>query len=380
MPCGARSDDNGECPTRHGLAPKLNRATGLKKKASVAVVAGRAEPHRRSATASVRGDRFDAVAPASRRHQARSGPRARDRPRPDRTASRGLGRGRSASRPAGRAREPLRGWESRCGVRAPPASSAPIPPKRTNPFASTPLKITRSSPDSKTSGQPSATTTMENVRPSRWRTPNPLRAFLDGGAGVPGSAPGRRRRRSRSRRRSSPCCDPSPRRPSRGCATRQSCAVGRSPRSRRERGVETDRRVRLAMIVVDGLRNSDDRESVIGMESAADAKRSLATDRHDARPAAVPCSSGSLDAALDPTGIDPSRAENRARRATGCPRPRRSPSGSNRPSWGPRQPSRTPTISRAASQQRRITARMAAFSPGQSPPPVSTATARSPAS
>src|SRR5918996_3014024 len=48
----------------------------------------------------------------------------------------------------------------------------------------------------------------------------------------------------------------------------------------------------------------------------------------------------------------------------------RASSGVNVPSTIPRQPSRTPTTSCPRSRERRVTARMTAFSPGQSPPPV----------
>jgi hypothetical protein len=52
----------------------------------------------------------------------------------------------------------------------------------------------------------------------------------------------------------------------------------------------------------------------------------------------------------------------------------RGPSGSNSPSTRPFQPSRTPTTSPPRTMIRRPVARMTAFSPGQSPPPVSTPT------
>ena len=48
----------------------------------------------------------------------------------------------------------------------------------------------------------------------------------------------------------------------------------------------------------------------------------------------------------------------------------RGPSCSSLPSTSPRQPSRTPIDLPAARCSRRVTARMTAFSPGQSPPPV----------
>src|SRR3954471_22779847 len=50
----------------------------------------------------------------------------------------------------------------------------------------------------------------------------------------------------------------------------------------------------------------------------------------------------------------------------------RGPSGWKSCSTIPRQPSRTPTTSCPRDHDRRATARMTAFSPGQSPPPVST--------
>ena len=50
----------------------------------------------------------------------------------------------------------------------------------------------------------------------------------------------------------------------------------------------------------------------------------------------------------------------------------RGPSGWKSCSTIPRQPSRTPITSCPRDHDRRATARMTAFSPGQSPPPVST--------
>src|SRR5213082_326142 len=52
----------------------------------------------------------------------------------------------------------------------------------------------------------------------------------------------------------------------------------------------------------------------------------------------------------------------------------RGPSGSNNPSTSPRQPSRTPRNSCPRTMTRRPTARITAFKPGQSPPPVNTPT------
>ena len=52
----------------------------------------------------------------------------------------------------------------------------------------------------------------------------------------------------------------------------------------------------------------------------------------------------------------------------------RGPSGSKSPSTSPFQPSRTPITSPPPVITRRPTARMTAFNPGQSPPPVKTPT------
>src|SRR5207247_7409702 len=52
----------------------------------------------------------------------------------------------------------------------------------------------------------------------------------------------------------------------------------------------------------------------------------------------------------------------------------RGPSGSNFASTSPRHPSRTPSTSCPRENDRRATARITAFRPGQSPPPVSTPT------
>src|SRR5439155_10980748 len=52
------------------------------------------------------------------------------------------------------------------------------------------------------------------------------------------------------------------------------------------------------------------------------------------------------------------------------PEIRSGPSGPASPSTSPRQPSRTPTTSQLRSNDLRATARMTAFRPGQSPPPV----------
>ena len=48
----------------------------------------------------------------------------------------------------------------------------------------------------------------------------------------------------------------------------------------------------------------------------------------------------------------------------------RAPSGLVVPSISPRQPCRMPTTSSPRSSARRVTARITAFRPGQSPPPV----------
>src|SRR4029078_5115172 len=50
------------------------------------------------------------------------------------------------------------------------------------------------------------------------------------------------------------------------------------------------------------------------------------------------------------------------------------PSSMKCPSTRPRQPSRTPTIVCPRVSERRVTARITAFRPGQSPPPVRTPT------
>ena len=81
---------------------------------------------------------------------------------------------------------------------------------------------------------------------------------------------------------------------------------------RRDRRVEPDRDVRAGDVVVDGLRDADDRKTVLPVEAMRDRQRVFATDGHDAvelRLAEV--AEDRLDAALDLVGIGPGRAEDR---------------------------------------------------------------------
>ena len=135
--------------------------------------------------------------------------------------------------------------------------------------------------------------------------------------------------------------------------------------------VEAEGVVGAVEVVVDRLRDADDREVVLGVEPRRDAERVLAADRDErVELLALEGREHPLDAALDLVRVRARGAEDRAaaredpgdvaaRRAA-----RRSP---RRARASPRARRRPPSRGRA---QRRVTARMTAFRPGQSPPPV----------
>ena len=160
----------------------------------------------------------------------------------------------------------------------------------------------------------------------------------------------------------------------RGCATRPSCAAGRSPRSRSDRGVEAERVVGRDDVVVDRLRHADDRDPVLLVEPGRDAERVLAADR-DERVEALRLerrARRSRSRRRRLVRVRGARCRGSCRRAAGCRRPRAA-RAAGRGRRQPAPPSRTPTTSMPVRAQRALTtARMTAFRPGQSPPPVST--------
>ena len=146
-------------------------------------------------------------------------------------------------------------------------------------------------------------------------------------------------------------------------------AVDRLGRDR-DRGVEPERVVGAVEVVVDRLRDADDREAVLRVQLRGDAERVLAADRDErvelSRSKFASTFSTPPSTLYGFVRVVPRIVPPRGR----IPETSRRPSGSTIPSTSPRQPSRTPTTSQPRSSARRVTARMTAFSPGQSPPPV----------
>ena len=144
-------------------------------------------------------------------------------------------------------------------------------------------------------------------------------------------------------------------------------------RLRRDRdgGVEAERVVGRVQVVVDRLRHADDREVVLRVQPRRDAERVLAADRDErVEPLALEGRAAPSRRRPRPCTGSSATCRGSCRRAGGSPRRRGARAARRSPSTSPRQPSRTPTTSQPRPSERRVTARMTAFSPGQSPPPV----------
>ena len=143
------------------------------------------------------------------------------------------------------------------------------------------------------------------------------------------------------------------------------------------RGVEAERDVGALDVVVDRLRDADDRQAVLGVQPAGDRQRAVAADDDDGVEAEVGdrrrrprrprprCRTGS-----------PASCRARCRPAAACrasSRPSAASSCGARGRRPTRRGSRRSRRRRSRSPWRTI-ARMTAFRPGQSPPPVSTPT------
>src|SRR5207247_1492943 len=123
-------------------------------------------------------------------------------------------------------------------------------------------------------------------------------------------------------------------------------------------------------VVVDRLRHADDRKLALLVQPSRDAERVLAADRHErvqpeqaevattlsAPPSTLNGFVREVPRIVPPRGM--------------IPEIRSLPSSCDLPSTKPFHPSWTPTTSTPRSIECRVTARMTAFSPGQSPPPV----------
>ena len=141
-----------------------------------------------------------------------------------------------------------------------------------------------------------------------------------------------------------------------------------------DRGVEAEGVVGGAEVVVDRLRHADDLDAVLVVEARRRAQRVLAADRDQ------PVDAGGLQVLGDPlraavlarTGWS-ARSRGSCRRGAGCRAPRAPRAGGCRPpaARASRRGSRR-TRGRRRSTPLRTIARITAFSPGQSPPPVST--------
>ena len=139
----------------------------------------------------------------------------------------------------------------------------------------------------------------------------------------------------------------------------------------RDRGVEAEGVVGRREVVVDRLRHADDRQLVLRVEACGDAERVLAADRDqrvEPRLGEVP--QHALDAAVDLVRIRPGGADDRARRAAGVPETSRLVSAVDVAVDQPAPAVADADHLVAAPEERRATARITAFSPGQSPPPV----------
>ena len=141
----------------------------------------------------------------------------------------------------------------------------------------------------------------------------------------------------------------------------------------RDGGVEAEGVVGAREVVVDRLRHADDRQPVLVVQARGDAERVLAADRDErvepVRERARGRGSTPPSTLYGFVRLVPMIVPPRGRMPGDLARAERLGSWS---SISPRQPSRTPITSCPRSSERRVTARITAFSPGQSPPPVRT--------
>ena len=286
---------------------------------------------------------------------------------PKRSAEDAVAR-RSASRRAGCSRAPSRAPASRCGSRPPAATVSP-----TSRFSTRTWPNSSTSPSSVDAGELAALARDDDrevlaarAAPLDGRRDVVVDDRLLGDQDVVGAAGD-----ARSSGAIQPAC-----RPIVSTTMMRLCdsAVEWHPVDRLggdvDGGVEAEGVVGAVQVVVDRLRDADDGQAVLGVELRGDAERVLAADR-DERVELLEGLADAFDAALELVGVRPRGADDRAAAAAGSPRSRRTRAASGSPSIMPRQPFRTPTVSCPSSQRRRQTARMTAFSPGQSPPPVS---------
>jgi hypothetical protein len=138
----------------------------------------------------------------------------------------------------------------------------------------------------------------------------------------------------------------------------------------RDRSVEAEGVVRRREVVVDRLRDADHGQLVLGVETAA-------TPRVSSPPITTSASSPASAKLRRTSSTPPSTLYGFVRDVPITVPPRGSSPETSRmvsavvsASTSPRQPFRTPTTSYPRPNDRRATARMTAFSPGQSPPPV----------
>jgi hypothetical protein len=138
------------------------------------------------------------------------------------------------------------------------------------------------------------------------------------------------------------------------------------------RGVEAEGVVGGAEVVVDRLRDADDVQAGRG-QLGRDAEGVLAADRDQRVDAGLlEVAADLLDAVLDLHDVGPAAAEDGAAAREDAPGLLHA-ERHREPSSGPFQPSRKPRNScPCTSTPFRTTARMTAFRPGQSPPPVRT--------
>ena len=139
----------------------------------------------------------------------------------------------------------------------------------------------------------------------------------------------------------------------------------------RDGGVEAERVVGRGQVVVDRLRDADDREVVL-LVAVAPRRRACPRRRSRRARRGPPRRSSRARGRRRPRPCTGSSARCRgsSRRAAGAPRSRAGRAARTSPSTSPRHPARIPTTSSPRTCERRATARMTAFRPGQSPPPV----------
>ena len=142
------------------------------------------------------------------------------------------------------------------------------------------------------------------------------------------------------------------------------------------RGVEAERDVGADDVVVDRLRHADDRQPVLGVQPAGDAQRAVAADDDDGVEAEVGDRGRHLvDAGRRCRTGCPAWCRAPCRPAAACRASSRSSAASSCGSRTPSHASRNPMSSSPCVRSPwRTMARMTAFRPGQSPPPVSTPT------